>query len=206
MADLVVDIETVALPLEPDVAECLTRNCKDDAEKAEELGKAALWPVTARLACIGILNPASDQGTCFYDNNETTVLREFWKIAPKYQRIVTFNGRAFDIPFIIARSAMLGVIPSRRDLVGNRFSAFPHCDLLDQFTFYGATRKFPMHVYCRAFGIDSPKKDGMDGSKIGELYAAGEMGKIVAYNTDDLKGTAALFKVWQKFYEQGNKK
>ena len=35
------------------------------------------------------------------------------------------------------------------------------CDLLDQLTFYGASRRFSLDFYCRAFGIPSPKAGGV---------------------------------------------
>jgi len=53
----------------------------------------------------------------------------FWDIARRYDEIVTFNGRGFDIPFLYLRSALLNVPISRKDWLGYRFQTEPHCDL-----------------------------------------------------------------------------
>lgn len=102
------------------------------------------------------------------------------------------------MPFLLLRSAMLGVTPSRLDLLGQRFRTTPHCDLLDQLTFCGLTRRFPLDFYCRAFGITSPK-EGMSGADVGRLHAEGKYREIAAYNARDLLATAELYRRWLLF-------
>src|ERR687889_455407 len=60
-------------------------------------------------------------------------------VARRYDSIVTFNGRGFDVPFIYLRSALLNVPISRKDWLGYRYQTDPHCDLIEQFTFYGVS-------------------------------------------------------------------
>ena len=38
--------------------------------------------------------------------DETELLTQFWEVAKKYDSVVTFNGRGFDVPFIYLRSAL----------------------------------------------------------------------------------------------------
>jgi hypothetical protein len=51
----------------------------------------------------------------------------------------------------------------------------PHCDLADQLTFYGgggrdgATRRFNLDFYCKAFGVESPKSQGVTGQDVTRL-------------------------------------
>ena len=45
--------------------------------------------------------------------SRTVLLREFWKLVREAGTIVTFNGRGFDGPYLMIRSAILGVEPSR---------------------------------------------------------------------------------------------
>ncbi|GIW57375.1 MAG: hypothetical protein KatS3mg083_320 [Candidatus Dojkabacteria bacterium] len=44
----------------------------------------------------------------YYACDEKEILEHFWETIVKYDRYITFNGRAFDIPFIRIRSAILG--------------------------------------------------------------------------------------------------
>ena len=97
------------------------------------------------------------------------MLKSFWKIIEVTDQVVTFNGRNFDIPFLMMRSAMLKIKPSK-NLVGRRYDNKSHIDLLEQFTFYGLTRKFNLDFYCNAFGIESPKTKEISGMEVKNLY------------------------------------
>ena len=54
----------------------------------------------------------------------------------------------------------------------NRYNGV-HIDLLDQLTFYGASRrKFSLDMWCKTFGIKSPQKEeGITGYDIKNLFA-----------------------------------
>jgi hypothetical protein len=62
--------------------------------------------------------------------DEPALLKFFWSVATRYDRLVTFNGRGFDGPQIAVRSAILGVMVER-DLVPYRYDLSRHCDLAD---------------------------------------------------------------------------
>ena len=123
------------------------------------------------------------------------MLQSFWRIIEVTDRIVTFNGRNFDAPFLMLRSAMLKVKPSR-NLITNRYDKTFHIDLLDQFTFFGLTRKFNLDFYCNAFGIESPPSKGMD---VKNLYDAGKIKEIAIYCGRDILATYELFSIWEKY-------
>jgi uncharacterized protein YprB with RNaseH-like and TPR domain len=53
-------------------------------------------------------------------------------------RFITFNGRSFDAPFLIVRSAVHRIKPSV-NLIPNRYDKY-HIDLFDQLSFYGVSR------------------------------------------------------------------
>ena len=109
------------------------------------------------------------------------IVRAFWDGWRKYGRpcLVTFNGRGFDVPFLYLRSAVLNVPIARKDWLGYRYATEPHCDLAEQLTFYGvsgrdgAARKFNLDFYCKAFGIESPKAQGVTGMDVSDLVAQG---------------------------------
>jgi DNA polymerase elongation subunit (family B) len=233
MATLVFDIETSALPPENfDEAqqEYLFRECEripDEAARAarhEEIARQFnLWPFTAQVVCIAMLNaetgrgqvlftaddhgePAADSGPVAFVPcvDEAALLAEFWNVARRYDLIVTFNGRGFDVPFIYLRSALLNVPISRKDWLGYRFQTEPHCDLAEQLTFYsvsgrdGAARRFNLDFYCKAFGIESPKSHGVTGMDVNTLMAAGRYRDIAKYCLRDVKATVLLYQIWKE--------
>ena len=68
---------------------------------------------------------------------------------------------------------------------------------MDQLTFYGAARfRKSLHLFCRAFGIESPKASGTTGDDVATLYKEGKYLDIARYNAGDLRATAALYKRW----------
>ena len=126
------------------------------------------------------------------------MLRKFWELAERYQVFITFNGRAFDMPFLITRSAIKGVRPTKdlmrgRYLYQNNPDAL-HIDLAEQLSFYGATRrKGSLHLWSRAFGIPSPKSSGVTGDDVGPLFKRGKFLDIARYNVGDIRATPATF-------------
>jgi hypothetical protein len=71
--------------------------------------------------------------------------------------------------------------------------------LLEQFTFYGALRKFNLDFYCKSFGIESPKTHGVTGLDMKQLTEEKRFREIAEYNLRDLYATAELFRRWEKF-------
>jgi predicted PolB exonuclease-like 3'-5' exonuclease len=136
--------------------------------------------------------------------DELELLTAFWDVAKHYESVITFNGRAFDIPFVYLRSALLNVPISRKDWLGYRFQTEPHCDLAEQLTFYGvsgregAARRFNLDFYCKVFGIDSPKSHGVSGMDIGHLIAAGRFREIAEYCLRDVQATLRLYQLWRE--------
>jgi hypothetical protein len=234
MARLVFDIETTALPVETfdDVQqEYLFREANRLPEGPERDGKRAdiqnqfnLWPFTARVICIAMLNADTARGKVLYVAedyeeekegeappiefvpcmDEVELLSSFWELAQKFDHIATFNGRGFDVPFIYLRSAILNVPISRKDWLGYRYATEPHCDLAEQLTFYfvsgrdGAARRFNLDFYCKAFGIESPKSHGVSGVDMNDMVAAGRFREIAEYCLRDVQATVRLYKMWSE--------
>jgi DNA polymerase elongation subunit (family B) len=219
MARVVFDIETLGYPLEtfdPEQQEYLLRFAKTDEERIDTIQKLSLHACTAQVIAIGMLNPETGSGKVFYQapnkekftsddkkieffsGDERFVLKSFWDDIQHFQQFITFNGRTFDGPFLMLRSAIVGIQPTK-NLVPYRYSTEKHCDLLEQMTFYGAVRKFNLDFYCKAFGIKSPKSNGITGLELGKLWNEGKYREIAAYCAGDLIATAELFKRWNEF-------
>lgn len=219
MASVVFDIETVGLPWESlDDAQrtYLQKNARTDEEKQKLPELLSLWPFTARVVVLAMLNPDSGRGRVWYEktdgrveetsadglftfvgDTEVAFLAEFWSAIARFHRFVTFNGRGFDGPFLMLRSAALG-IPVTKNLVGYRYALRPHTDLLDVISFFGASRKWNLDFACKAFGIESPKEQGMDGYSVGPFYRAGRLREIALYCRRDVEATALLYQKLEK--------
>lgn len=139
-------------------------------------------------------------------SSEEKLLADFWKILQKYSNatLVSFNGRNFDAPFLMLRSALYRIRPSRNLMEGTKFNYKMHYDLIDELTFYnssayGATRRFNFDFYARAFGLNSPKSEGVDGSKVADFFNNGKIVEISEYCLRDVVATWELFLIWRKF-------
>jgi 3'-5' exonuclease len=218
MSRVVIDIETLGYPIDSfdEIRkEYLLKFTESNAEREEAIQKLSLYPTTAQIIAIGMLNPDTKNGKIlfqaddnleytsedgaihFHSGNEIELLRQFWQDIGHYNQFITFNGRGFDCPFLMLRSAILDVQPTR-NLMPYRYDSSIHCDLLDQFTFYGALRKFNLDFYCKSFGITSPKALGVTGLDMKRLSEAKQFREIAEYNLGDLKATAELFRRWEK--------
>ena len=149
--------------------------------------------------------PASEENSFeFKICTEKEMLEKFWEGAKSYDEFIGFNSRGFDVPFLAVRSAIYGIKPSK-NLLSNRYLnsqlfGAKHIDLMDQLTFYGAVRKKGgLHLWCRAFGITSPKADGIKGEDVAKLFNKQEYLKIAKYNVGDLQATRELYLKWEKY-------
>jgi hypothetical protein len=217
MKRLVIDIETVGMPWEehdPYVREYLLKD-KNEAEAEEEKRRGGLSPFRGRIVAIGVVN-ADDGRSCvlyevpgqeelktvkegsrtYISGTEKMILETFWEFMNPDDRFISFNGRQFDGPFIMIRSAINGIVP-KRDLVGYRYAYHPNCDLRDALSFNGTVNtrqiRFNLDFACKAFGITSSKTESMDGRKVETLYYAGHYDEIADYCLDDVRATSELY-------------
>jgi DNA polymerase elongation subunit (family B) len=230
---LVFDIETVGEDFDKldqttqsSLTNWISREASDKDSYARLLDdlKAGLGfsPLTGFIVAIGVLDIDKDKGGVYFQApdadidrfeesgitfeplNEADIIRKFWEIATKYQVFVTFNGRMFDVPFIMARSAVHRIRPTK-NLMYSRYlsqqhSDAIHIDLLDQLTFQGAVRRRGnLHLWCRALGIKSPKDSGVTGDDVGTLFRQKEYLNIARYNAGDLSATKELFNAWNQY-------
>jgi DNA polymerase elongation subunit (family B) len=233
MPKLVFDIETIGEDFDSFDAvtkESLTHWIRKESADKDEYQSAledmkngmGFSPLTGSIVAIGMFNPETEKGeVCFQapsqnleswtENNilfspmtEKEMLEKFWNTATHYQEFISFNGKAFDVPFLMVRSAIHQIRPSK-DLMSNRYLGSQkfdakHVDLLDQLTFYGAVRKRGnLHLWCRAFGIKSPKAEGVKGDDVAGLFKEKKFREIAQYNVGDLRATKELYEYWDKF-------
>ncbi len=179
-------------------------------------------PLTGHIVALGVYDLERAQGVVYYVGNgdgseeaideewrlkersERELLADFWEGAKSYDTFVTFNGRGFDVPFLWHRSAIQGIMPSRNLLQGRykyQQKDCRHVDLQDELTFYGAMMKRPnLHLFCRAYGIESPKSGGVKGEDVAELFKAEKFRDIAYYNIRDVVATAELYQKYRRYF------
>jgi len=217
MKKLVIDIETVGTPWEehdPYVREYLIKGM-NEAEAEEEKRRGALSPFTGRIVTIGIVNAETGRSCALFEvpgqrelltrvegnrtlisGTEQQILDKFWQYLGAGDRFISFNGRQFDGPFLMIRSAIHGIAP-KRDLVGPRYRFHPNCDLREVLNFSGTLNprqmRFNLDLACKAFGITSSKTDGMDGRSVETMYRVGRHEDIALYCLEDVRATCELY-------------
>lgn len=174
-------------------------------------------PLTGMVVAIGAYDLERRQGVVYLQHeeecsdevygdfvfkvrSEKEMLEDFWDGARAYDTFVTFNGRGFDVPFLNIRSVVHSIRPTQ-DLMDGRYlyqqKNVRHVDLQDQMTFYGAVRRrSSLHMFCRAFGIESPKGEGVSGDDIAELFHSKKFRDIAIYNAHDVIATTTLYEKW----------
>lgn len=231
---LIIDIETIGQDfsaLDETTQKSLTRWIRREAGEDEnkynfmlEDMKEGLGfsPLTGEIVVIGVYDTVKNQGVIYYQSPDTVdqeyidgsftfkprteeeMLRDFWRGVANYDECVSFNGRSFDIPFLMIRSAVYKIRPTK-NLLTNKYlnsqnRGARHIDLLDQFSFYGALRRRGnLHLYCRAFNIKSPKGQGITGDDVSRLFAEKKYREIAEYNSWDLIATAELYEIWKQY-------
>lgn len=232
MPTLVFDIETVGEKweeLDSTTQTVLTRwtdrVAKSETEKTamqtDIKSGLGFSPLTGRIVAIGVYDVERNKGVVYYQGNgkeedeevgeytlksrsEAEMLSEFWSGAEHYDTFVTFNGRSFDVPFLLHRSVACEIKPTRNLMEGrypSQQKSCRHVDLQDELTFFGAMSKRPsLHLFCRAYGINSPKEE-VGGDDVAELFHEKKFRDIAIYNAKDVVATTLLYKKWQKYLQ-----
>jgi DNA polymerase III epsilon subunit-like protein len=124
-------------------------------------------------------------------DGEQMILTGLWGEIQGSERLVTYNGRHFDVPVLRLRS-MLYNLSLPRELELSRYGRGEfHLDLAD-FLFLKDEAKYTLDFVCRRFGIPL-QKGAMDGSKVQEAFLQGRYREIARYNCQDTLMTALLY-------------
>ena len=136
------------------------------------------------------------------DSTEPELLRGFWaKIEREKPRVVTWNGRTFDLP-VLAQRALIHGIPMRYwHQAGDKWNTYRQryaldwsCDLMDVLGGHGASKSLKLEETVIAAGL--PGKLGFDGSQVAEAFAAGRISDVRAYCETDVLNLYGLYLRW----------
>lgn len=134
--------------------------------------------------------------------DEPTLLRSFWRFfEDQVPRLVTWNGRGFDVPVLRLRSMIYGIPTPGWYQSGDKWSAYHsrysadwHCDLMEQLADFGATARLGLEELSNAIGF--PGKQGEHGSRMDAMIAAGEIQRVRAYCECDTLNTFLAYLRW----------
>jgi predicted PolB exonuclease-like 3'-5' exonuclease len=133
---------------------------------------------------------------------EERLLAGFWRLFSEGDfRLVTWNGRRFDLPVLILRAFLYGIPAGAYFLRGDRWSGYTrryapeyHSDLAELLSSYGSATTMGLDEMARAMGL--PGKGEDHGSMVEALANAGEIERVRSYCEGDVLNTMALFYRW----------
>ena len=143
--------------------------------------------------------------SCIDGESEKELVENFLNfINSKNPKLVSFNGRAFDMPMLMVRAMKYSLsVPSyfetdnkmlnktKWDNYRYRFSDKFHVDVMDHISEFGAVRGLKLDLLCTMMGI--PGKFDVSGDQVLELYYKGEQKKINEYCQSDVLNTYWLY-------------
>lgn len=225
---LVLDIETVAYS-DNEVNKMEREKLEEfetDLERNQYKELFPLSPFTSKLFCLGLKDTESgkrwvlvnrpgagkikspDENTkyVFYDSEEE-LFAGFWEwiSKKKFKKFITFNGREFDMPYLMLRSAVLKVESTVNLMFGSEYNFDSyHIDLAKKLVFnkwgsHGPTKRYKLDYYLKVFGLGSSKTDEASGKTVSILYREGKYKEIIEYNCRDLDKTQELYEYLIKY-------
>jgi predicted PolB exonuclease-like 3'-5' exonuclease len=129
---------------------------------------------------------------------EAEILEKFCNFIGKVKpRIISFNGKTFDMPVIQYRS-MMNKIPSPWmhgfDFT-YKYGTKIHIDLLDSFSNFGSSARVKMSEICALLNV--PCKQNASGDSVLSMYNNGQIKEICDYCESDVVATYILYLYFQ---------
>jgi len=137
--------------------------------------------------------------------NESEMIRNFLKFIDKHNpKLVSFNGRGFDIPMLFIRALKYNLScpayfeqdnqmlnKTKWENYRSRYSEQFHIDLLEVLGHFGAVRNLKLDTLCVMAGI--PGKFDVSGDMVMELFYNNKIEKIKEYCESDVLNTYLLY-------------
>jgi uncharacterized protein YprB with RNaseH-like and TPR domain len=160
----------------------------------------ALRPEFGHVICIGMGHDGRGRGeletkafTARAVEDERHLLEAFWDVVRSGRdwRFVTYNGLAFDLPYLIRRSVYLGV-PASAGLPLRPYAPDSHFDVMRILSNWERADAVRLDVVAELLGLrKSPP--GMEGSQVLGLWRAGRVDEIEAYCLGDVRLAYEIF-------------
>jgi hypothetical protein len=172
----------------------------------EEYRKLALSSQWCRLLCIGLIieNDSGeilhrgvlgrDRSTMRFHLDERRLLRSFWNLLKGFDErkdlLVGFNLLDYDLVVIVQHSILKNVRPTF-EISFARYRSRPVYDVMWQFQFW--RHRISLDDMAKVMGLQSSKKDGIDGSHVYDLFLEDRHQEISDYCLADCDLTRSLY-------------
>ena len=128
--------------------------------------------------------------------NEARTLGAFWKLLDNFKAsrdlIIAHNGLCFDLPFIVKRSLIHRIKPSVK-LSFARYRTQPIYDTMQVWSNWDSRQYLSLADLAEVLQVRVNKTEGMDGSKVYDLFRAGNHQEIAEYNLKDVAVLRAIY-------------
>jgi predicted PolB exonuclease-like 3'-5' exonuclease len=167
-------------------------------------------PVVISVLSVDTATPGEIELTSYRldEISELHVLVELALRLSDAHRIVTYNGRGFDMPLLTLRAMAQFALGNKidwsfweqcRHRFGNYKQALVHYDLADQLTDFGGAPRFGLDALAQAMGL--PGKVGVEGSQVGRLWEdPSNRDRIVMYCESDVIDTFLCYAFWDSIF------
>ena len=133
------------------------------------------------------------------DATEKELVHGFFShLSKPLPRLVTFNGRTFDVPVLKYRAMRHGIAAPWLYYTDNNWENYQsrnatqwHADVLDMVSDFGASARVRLNEVCTA--LNFPGKFGLDGSDVQPYYDEGRLPEIRAYCETDVLNTYLVY-------------
>lgn len=137
------------------------------------------------------------------DYDEERLLRGFWtRFGKTLPRVVTWNGRGFDLPVLRTRCLRYGVPAAAWFTAGDRWEGYTqrykpdwHCDLMEALSDFGAAQRIGLEDACRLIGLPGKGAFG-HGSEVAGMVAAGDLASVRDYCETDCLNLYLVYLRW----------
>jgi len=199
----IIDAEKGAAKPRKGVLDAATKILKAEADAFETWKKqGSVNPFQAKIVAMGWVD-SSPPGTkpqsmtARTEDEERAILQTFWKLVDTKTRRSGFNILGFDDLLAVVRSLILDVPPSR-PLDRRKYNNREAIDMMVHLFPSGGSK--PCKEVCAALGITPPAGEDMDGSKVFDLYEAGDMEGIATYVESDVVIELELLNLFSDYF------
>jgi predicted PolB exonuclease-like 3'-5' exonuclease len=172
----------------------------------EEYRGLALRGEYAQILCIGLIVEDTngqiihrgvlgrDRCTMKFHMDEARTLRAFWRLLqsfnPQRDLLIGFNVLDYDLVVLKQRSIRHQIKPTCC-IPHTRYRAAPVFDVMWEYQSWH--RRISLDELARVMGLQSSKQNGIDGSKVYDLFLEGRHQEICDYCLADCDLTRALY-------------
>jgi len=171
----------------------------------DAVSKTSFDGLYGRIACVSYAFDDEEPHTVHSMNGEAEMLKEFYDVTFAHIAFGTHSSHkdssltccghnitGFDLPFLKARSIILGVKPPAVMLKAMNAKPWDSC-IADTMLMWSSDsqKRASMDKLCKAFGIAG--KGDFDGSMVAEMWTVDPQ-KVIDYCEDDVRRTRAIYK------------